>query len=81
MMVELVVPALNQSYDFQLDETLTVGALLEEMVEMLCRKEKRQLPAQGETLCLGWIEGGVLLHPEAALRDYGIADGGRLILV
>ena len=42
---------------------------------------ERQLPAQGETLCLGWIEGGVLLHPEAALRDYGIADGGRLILV
>ena len=41
---------------------------------------RRQLPAGGELLCLGWVEGGVLLHPEAALRDYGVPNGGRLIL-
>ena len=70
ILVELVVPALNRSYDFQLDETAKVGTLVEEIVEMLCRRERRQLPAGGELLCLGWVEGGVLLHP----------NGGRLIL-
>lgn len=81
ILVEVFVPALDQSCDVQLDETAQVGLLLDEMVEMFCRKEKRRTPEQAEALCLGWVDRGILLHPEGTLRDYGLTDGARLILV
>ena len=37
--VEVIVPVLNQNYDFRLDEAAKISSLLEEMLEMLCRKE------------------------------------------
>lgn len=55
--------------------------MLDEMVEMFCRKEKRRTPERAEALCLGWVDRGILLHPEGTLRDYGLTDGARLVLV
>ena len=39
VLVELVVPALGQQYDFQLDENVRVKAAVPEIVEMLSQKE------------------------------------------
>jgi len=80
IMVEVAVPVLGQKYDFELDETTKVCLLVEEIVEMLCRREKRTLPDHMEYFYLGEMDSGVLMDPEGTLRDYGISDGGRLVL-
>lgn len=78
--VEVIVPALNRSYDFQLDESVRISLLLEEILEMLCRREKRKMPDSFDRFCLGYVDGGILLRTDAALQDYQIRNGARLIL-
>ena len=78
--VEVIVPAFNQSYDFQLDESTKLSLVLEEIIEMLCRKEKRNMPASFDAFCLAAVEQGIFLHMDATLQDYHISNGARLIL-
>nr|WP_300167682.1 EsaB/YukD family protein [uncultured Flavonifractor sp.] len=79
--VEVIVPVLNQNYDFRLDEAAKISSLLEEMLEMLCRKEKRHVPESFDSFSLGYVDGGILLHRDASLRDYQISNGAQLILI
>lgn len=80
ILVEVTVPVLNRKYDFELDETVKVGLLTDEILEMLCRKEKRAMPDKMDAFCLSDLSLGTVLDPEATLREYGIRDGGQLIL-
>ena len=58
--VEVIVPVLNQNYDFRLDEAAKISSLLEEMLEMLCRKEKRHVPESFDSFSLGYVDGGII---------------------
>lgn len=80
IMVEVSVPALSGKYDFELDESTKVQLLIEEMLEMLCRKEKRSMPERTDAFCLSDMDTGALLDRDAALRDYHVRSGSRLIL-
>lgn len=81
IMLEVCVPALGKSYDFELDETAAVQLLVEEILEMICRKEKQAMPAQPERFFLGRVNTGEMLDREASLRDYAVRVGERLVLV
>lgn len=80
ILVEVTVPTLNRKYDFELDETVKIGLLTDEILEMLCRREKREMPARTDAFCLSELSLGTILDPEGTLQDYGVKDGGQLIL-
>ncbi|BAL00627.1 hypothetical protein OBV_34280 [Oscillibacter valericigenes Sjm18-20] len=81
ILVEVYAPALGCSYDFELDQNATLRVLTEEIIEMLCRREKRAMPAQTELFSLGDMDGGTLLSRDGTLRAYGIGQGGQLLLI
>ncbi len=80
IMAEVFAPALGQTYDFELDETAKIDLIIEELLEMLCRKEHRTISASHKRFCLGDIDAGIMLDPNAMLSDYAIKSGARLIL-
>lgn len=80
ILVELRVPALDASYDVFISETVPVNALLEELLELICLREKQRV-GDGGSFCLTNMEAGQMLDPSKALADYGIEDGVRLMLV
>ena len=80
VMVEVSVPVLNRKLDFELDEETKIRTLTEEILEMLCRSEKRSMPAHSEQFCLSSRDLETVLNPDATLQDYRIRSGARLIL-
>lgn len=79
--VEVFAPMLNKSYDFKLDEDVKINILLEEILEMLCRKEKKEMTCKFSDFCLACVDNGVILNNSAFLNDYKIKNGSRLILI
>lgn len=79
--VEVFAPVLNRSYDFKLDENVKISLLLEEILEMLCRKEKREMNCEFSDFCLACVDYGIILDYNAIFNDYKIKNGARLILI
>lgn len=48
IMVDVQVPALDAVYDFSLSEEVQIGVLIEEITEMICQREKMQMPEEME---------------------------------
>ncbi len=40
ILVEIHVPAMNRAYDFQLDENADIGSVIDELAELIARKEQ-----------------------------------------
>lgn len=80
VMVEVSVPVLNRKLDFELDEETKIRMLTEEILEMLCRSEKRSILAHSGQFCLSSQDLETVLNPDATLQDYRIWSGARLIL-
>ena len=43
ILVDITVPALDNTYDFRLDEDATVAEIMDEVVSMICQKEMSHL--------------------------------------
>ena len=39
LLVEVMVPALERRYDFELEESATAGVLIREMITVICQRE------------------------------------------
>lgn len=81
IMVEVQIPALGRRYDFELEETVQVKILLDEMIEVICQKEQLDHVPDKEGLGLYRQEGGVRLNGDGTLQQNGVCGGQRLILV
>lgn len=77
--VDIFAPYLGETYDFELDENVPLGALTEEIIEMICHKEKIAFPKRG--LCkLFDPERKKMFLDSDTLYDTGTHPGQRLIL-
>lgn len=81
IMVDVQVPALDAVYDFSLSEDVQIGVLIEELVEMICQREKMQAPLQMDGMHLCHVDGARILPRESTLKACGMRTGSRLILV
>lgn len=81
IMVEVYVPAYEQTYDMGVDENLSIALVIEEMANVICQRESARLKGKVDELCLCSMESQRILSPERCLRDYRIISGTRLLLI
>lgn len=81
IIVDLYVPAINQTFDFQMDENVTVRQLTDEIVEMLQRKITGRIyePDRSFSLCSYELKG--VLPADKTLHECGITNGSKLLIV
>ena len=51
------------------------------MATIICQKESSKMGGNVSELCLCDVRSKQILSPERCLRDYGITNGGQLLLV
>lgn len=80
ILVDVQVPALDRTYDFELDETVAVKKLTEKMIAIISEKEKITGPSAEETVLFA-LGREVLLNGDFSLKEQGIGTGEKLILI
>ena len=81
ILVDIYVPAVGNVYDFQLDEEEKIGAIVEEIGELIGQKERCQIVGDIGELMLCTRENRQILSKSMTLAASGIQNGYSLILL
>lgn len=81
ILLELYFQELNQQYDVHLDETLPVGGLIDDLVELIAQKEHLTLSKNPGMFLLYDDSTKRIMHPQTTLSENGIRSGQRMILL
>lgn len=81
ILVDVYVPALDRVYNFNLDEDAKIAVLIEEISELICKKEHSELDGVKTRFVMGVVDRKVNFNPKYSLREYSVKNGERLILV
>ncbi|MCM1539161.1 MAG: glutamyl-tRNA amidotransferase [bacterium] len=81
IVVDVAVPAIEQVYDFALDENTEISLVIEEIAGMISQKEHCVLCGNGEELLLCTYGAKAVLDRHITLKESGIVSGSRLLLV
>lgn len=73
--------ALNQNYDFRVDEDTPIRIITEEMVSMISQREHMQFEGNSELLLLSNLNTRIIFSPLSSLSENGVRSGDTLILV
>lgn len=80
ILTEVYVPALNSRYDFKLDENTYIAYVLDELGSiMLPPSEAYEKGIQELLLCS--YETRRILSPDRTLKEEGVGNGSRLMLI
>lgn len=81
ILVDIKVPSLDTSYDFQLDEESTIYNLIVEIAELISQKEHCNIVGKVDKLMLCTTNPTRILNINKNLREYGVQTGASLLLV
>jgi hypothetical protein len=81
ILVDVTVPSVEKTYDFNLDENAQISLVMEEIVGMICQKEQCEMIGNKENLLLCQYGGQVILNKQSTLKECGVTNGYRLLLV
>lgn len=81
IMVDVKVPSIGRTYNFSLEENTEIATLIAEIVEVICQKESCHLMGNAEQIALCSLDQEQILPHGNTLRQCGIHDGCRLLLV
>lgn len=81
ILVDIYVPAMDETYDFHVDENTEIGIIIEEAAEMICQKEQCPLKGDVEELTLWKQETRQKLNRCDTFCEAGVTAGERLFLV
>ena len=81
LLLEVKVPALCGRYDFELEERASVEVLIQEIIAVICQKERCDCYQDGQELRLYSQEMERQLSPSEILGTCGVQNGQSLILV
>ncbi len=81
ILVDIYVPAVDKTYDFQLNENVRVETVIEELSEMVGQKERSVLKGRVSEMILCDKKSERVLNRDDSLSNAGITNGGSLILV
>ena len=81
ILVDIYAPSVDKNYDFDLDETVEVSVIIEEIVEMIGRNEKTTISGNIASMALCDAERHKMLPKNASLAQCGIKNGMTLLLV
>ena len=79
ILVDVQIPALDRTYDFELDEETPVGELVEKIAQLI--REKARMPPETEKLCLYAFFKEKVLNEKLSLHQQGIETGEKLLLM
>ena len=81
ILLELYFQELNREYDVQLDESVPVEGLIDDLVELIAQKEHLTLGKNPGMFLLYDYATQRILHPKTTLSENGIQSGQRLVLL
>lgn len=81
ILVEIVVPSVDTTYDFQLDEDATVYNIIGEISELISQKEHCNVVGNYDNLMLCSLKNHQILSINNTLRECGVQTGDSLELV
>ena len=81
ILVDIYVPSVNRTYDFQLNEQIPICTLVDEISEMICQKEHSKIVGKTDELLLCVFETSRILNPQYSLEELGVKTGDKLLLV
>ena len=80
IIIKVEVPMMGREYDFQIDETVPIYEVQEEITEMICRRQQCRLDGLEHRLLLWDRKRGLLLRREDSALDNGLETGSELLL-
>lgn len=80
ILVDIQVPAVGQSFDFELDEEMSAGAVTDKVVSLIADKEEMKI-CHGEKMYFYAPDKEMLLREECSLKQQGIRGGEKLIMI
>lgn len=80
IIVEIEVPIMGKRYDFQIDESVPLCEVKEEIAEMICRKEQCALQGNLQRMLI-WGQDGRRLSQEDSAQENGLRTGSRIMIV
>ncbi len=81
ILVDVYVPAMDDNYDFMVDENVAVGQIVTEIGGMISKKVKETLLEQDADFQLYSMNTRTLLNSGQSLYMNNVTDGCRLLLV
>ncbi|MBE5881922.1 MAG: glutamyl-tRNA amidotransferase [Lachnospiraceae bacterium] len=81
ILVDIFVPSVDKTYDFQLNENAPIHTVIEEISEMIGQKERSGVVGDVNKLQLCDRERRYVLEKVKTLADYDISTGKSLILI
>ena len=81
ILVEIVVPSTDGTYEFKLNEDVPVGILLEEICSVVSEKEQCSLSSEKGSMILFNYLKKTELSPNMTLYENGITTGDKLVLL
>lgn len=81
ILVDIYIPSLDKTYDFQVDESVPSEKLILELAEMIGNESKTPGKPQAEKMLLCSLDQEMILGKNSSLQSYGIKNGSKLMLV
>lgn len=81
ILVDVTVPSVEKTYDFNLDENAQISSVIEEIAGMICQMEHCSMIGKKDELLLCRYEEQVVLDKHSTLKECGIINGKKLLLV
>ena len=80
IVVDIQVPNLNRTYDFELDEEMKTGELLKKIIQTISEKENLKDCREDEMLLYD-LNRETVLSENRSLRQQGVKSGKQLYLI
>ena len=81
ILVDIYIPSLDKNYDFQVDEKVSIKSLILEITDMIENETKSEKNREPEKFMLCSMDQKKILEKYYTLKDCGMKNGSRLMLV
>ncbi|HIY30188.1 MAG TPA: hypothetical protein H9732_04720 [Candidatus Mediterraneibacter avicola] len=81
LQVDIEVPVMGRTYEFLIDENLTVETVTVRVASAICIKEQCMSSGNEKNFMLWDKERRIRLLPEKTVSEMGVAAGSRLLLI
>ena len=81
ILVDVTVPSLEKIFEFKLNEDVPVSIVTDEIISVVCQKEKCGLQGDKNNMMLLKLENREILDMDRSLYQNNVNTGDNLILV
>ena len=81
VLVDIYIPAIDDTYDFMLDENACIEQIKEEIYEILSKKMQESKDENGKAFSLWIADARCMLKDEKTLYESGVTDGTTMSYV